>query len=1194
MAAPIPAWARHPEPLRRGPVVGEAVRLAVAGWRVLLVGENKRALFIPGHQEHGHQNATDDLDELEARVLAAGDRIATAGVAVVLGGAGHPFAVDLDGPCAMAWAEATLGERLAEVPRERTAHGVHLFFAPAPTLRREVRFQPEGWSCTCGSGCGIDLLGHLAEDESRPPSERRTAQALVVAPSPGRTWIGPGPGLPRPEALPPLPEGWLVQRPRPRREAAPVQIVSLPEGVVGSEAGLQALERVCRRMAATPAGGRHDALLRLGRLVGGWVGSGHLEATYAAARLAAAVPGPNNDPAADLATAVWAIQSGAAAPLDPDDPGPGGGKVRRLPRETVVLPSASAPTTTIDEARAVLAERTAPPVGAARLVIAPPGTGKTTRLAGAMVRTELGRGGAALVITPTKDLVDQAANALVEAGVSDATPHYGRHVGFLGSDQGACAAMTLVSLSRPADYDDGEVKDEDELETPSQRALREYAARRVGDIGSLASQRHPVMPTCTRCVIGRATMLRHSARLHRDPAAWGDADTDLRRSLDALGIVETDVPDCGYILQALQEAGNLDEPGGDRSPTCLVAAHEALSAELMRAPVQFRGRRRPGDDQATDTPEPRLLVMDESPPLVETVAVDADQVAIWVARVSALLTEWRAEEVLAVGRRQKNLRRRLARLERVGDALRALAATLVLDPEAFDEAAVLEAWSALGEAAAEMLRVNTPAAVTAPWEEVAVVRQEGEAEKVIPLRAIADSVNFALPRREAGGFEVTPPGEGGAPVIRFRAATPALHVLLGDWEGYRSVLLDATPPWGLRALFEARATASADVEVVDVPARMGRVICHLSGHTFARGRYRALRRGGGGRDEEKAAAALRRDVAKVERETRAYLAHNPGREIAILTHKPVVEKLEEQWKDDPYFGPLLARGVLKAGWYGRHDRGTNEFEGRSVLVFGVPSTSPDAQRAAANNDRAVLAGLREVPEWSDERVRVVRRLPDGREVALRMLAPADPVLRARWDYELSAAIAQAVGRARMADHPDVEVHLFGGYVPDLGRFGFDVEVVEDDEPGAAEDRNRLTHLESLRRAVVAAADLEAHGRRATVRAVQGWCHEQGWEAPRGENVLEMRAWLQAEGLEPTDPAAVARLDREMAVIAARLGVDPEPAEAEAALWEAVERAASDGAHPSVLRALGALAGHAHAVGLGLAEWETEPVARAGP
>jgi len=586
--------------------------------------------------------------------------------------------------------------------------------------------------------------------------------------------------------------------------------------------------------------------------------------------------------------------------------------------------------------------------------------------------------------------------------------------------------------------------------------------------------------------------------------------------------------------------------------------------------------------------------MDESPPLVEVVTVDADQVAIWVARVSALLTEWRAEEVLAVGRRQKNLRRRLARLERVGDALRALAATLVLDPEAFDEAAVLDAWSALGEAAAEMLRVNTPAAVTAPWEEVAVVRQEGEAEKVIPLRAIADSVNFALPRREAGGFEVAPPGEGGAPVIRFRAATVALHVLLGDWEGYRGVVLDATPPWGLRALFEARAALAEDVEVVDVPARMGRVTCHMSSHTFARGRYRALRRGGGGRDEEKAAAALRRDVAKVERETRAWLARNPGREVAILTHKPVVEKLEEQWEDDPEFGPLLARGVVKAGWYGRHDRGTNEFEGRSVLIFGVPSTPPDAQRAAADNDRAMLAGLREVPEWSDERVRVVRRLPDGREVVLRMLAPADPVLRERWDHELSAAMAQAVGRARMADHPDVEVHLFGGYIPDLGRFGFEVEVVEDDEPGAADDHNRLTHLESLRRAVVAASDLEAHGRRATVRAVQGWCHEQGWEAPRGENVLEMRAWLQAEGLEPTDPDAVARLDREMAVIAARLGVNPEPAEAEAALWEAVERAASDGAHPSVLRALGALAGHAHAVGLGLAEWGTEPVARAGP
>jgi len=1201
--APLPDWARHPEPLRRGPVVGEAVRLAVAGWRVLLTDPRKRALFLPGHQEHGHHDATSDLEELEQRVLAAGRRIATAGVAVQVGG-DQPFAVDLDGPCAVAWAEQTLGERLAEIPHERTSKGAHLFFQATPELRRQVRWEPEGWECTCGGACGIDLLGHLAEDESRPPSERRPAQALVVAPSAGRTWVGPGTGLPRPEALPSLPEGWIVQAPRPKREAVPVQIVTLPEGVAGTEAGLRALERVCKRMAAAPVGGRHDTLVKLGRLCGGWVGAGHLNAEHAAMRLAASVPGPGTAAADDLATARWAIERGAEAPLDPSDPGPGGGPgggggARRLPTETTVLGSSPVPPAGIEAARRELGAELSG-VGAGLLAAATVGVGKTTHLIPTLLAGELDGGRSAVVSTPTKDLVDQAAAALKTKGV-DAFPHFGRHSALLDLRlEGSCAAQNIVS--RAEEDTEEEDPDPDFPAREYSEDLRKYAQRRVVTIHEASIKRHPIYETaCQSCVMGRKTTLAHSRELNSPEKGRVRLEKlgGLRDDLDKFGIDFAEVPICEYIVQRLRETGNFLDENGDTppAPKVIVAAHSAVSPDLLRAP-EGRGK-------------VRLLVADETWPLTEQVTVGPDDVARWQAVLAVRRVE--AEQDLlglltsagsSGGDKQQGASERtiaarraaIDRLRAVGDALGEFGRALAEPPEAFDDERVLAAWREVAVAASAIVPTGRPAATTAPWEEISYLRNlEGELERTIPLRAIADSLEFALPRESVGAISVAPPSTMGAAQLRFLAAAPATHIMLGDWgPKYRWALFDATPPWAVRKLAEARAEQEQGVRVVDRPVLVGKVQVH-AGRTFGRGRYRGLNCGDS-RREARAAQALRRDVAFITEKLHTFLAERPERDIAILSHKPLIERLEKKLKEDKEVAQLLEAGRIRLGWFGRDDRGSNRFAGCDLLVFGVPVPPPYVLRGQWDEARALLSGVCDLPEWDDERVRAVRRLPDGTEVPMGVLAPKTPEIQEWWDYSLSAAVAQIAGRARPADNPEAEVHLWSGFVPDLGQFGFEVEVAAA-EPSAVEDVNNLRHLRSMERVALAAAALARDGEDVTVRGIQDWCRKRGLEAPRNRNVMMWLNYLRANNLAPDDPAALGDLVADLEEVAERVGVDATPAEVAAALADAVEVAVHRGRGLSVLRALGALAGHAYSVSLGLAEWgedEAGEVARAGP
>jgi len=360
-----------------------------------------------------------------------------------------------------------------------------------------------------------------------------------------------------------------------------------------------------------------------------------------------------------------------------------------------------------------------------------------------------------------------------------------------------------------------------------------------------------------------------------------------------------------------------------------------------------------------------------------------------------------------------------------------------------------------------------------------------------------------------------------------------------------------------------------------------------TGRTFSRGRWSALRRQTSARDEARAALAMRRDVRCIVDAILAHAARRPGRGVGVISHKPLIELLKDEMRTGA-LRELAEHDQLKVGWFGRDDRGSNAFAGRDLLIFGAPLRSPRDERQALAAGRSLLHGRADVPQWSDGRVRLARRLCDGRVVPMQVMGPADPVLRERFDYQLSAAMAQVAGRARPADHPDAEIHVWSGFVPDLGRFGFEVEVVEQDQPTALEEVRQLHHLRSMERVVVAAAALERDGQRLSVRHIQNWCHAKGLPVPRNRNVMQWLAELRESGRAPDDAEAMRQLVDELEKVADRLGEKPQPAEVEAALRaEIAEVIAEDRAAPEVVAALRYLASPASVRGTPLA-------ARAGP
>lgn len=205
---------------------------------------------------------------------------------------------------------------------------------------------------------------------------------------------------------------------------------------------------------------------------------------------------------------------------------------------------------------------------------------------------------------------------------------------------------------------------------------------------------------------------------------------------------------------------------------------------------------------------------------------------------------------------------------------------------------------------------------------------------------------------------------------------------------------------------------------------------------------------------------------------RAYFQHGGEAGDAKNAAQATCEAIENEFSGD-----------VLAGWFGKHDRGHNDWKQRHIAMVGMPIQSPASLRDAWSERQALarLAKL-DLPDWTMD--------GDGSSDAMSKLLPADPVQR-QWLCDIYAATTvQVIGRARALHSDDtITIRLYGGIVHKdldaaLARYGVFItkvshNTIHDAQPGRKPaDPHAVVH--AIERAC---GEIEALGLRPTRRSV---------------------------------------------------------------------------------------------------------------
>lgn len=294
---------------------------------------------------------------------------------------------------------------------------------------------------------------------------------------------------------------------------------------------------------------------------------------------------------------------------------------------------------------------------------------------------------------------------------------------------------------------------------------------------------------------------------------------------------------------------------------------------------------------------------------------------------------------------------------------------------------------------------------TARWERVSWNHESDEF--FTPLRALATlawSLKAGAARVKRNGlhcYEV-------APVV--------------DWSVKRgsTIFLDATLSLPTRALIE-----SAGGKIHDASADQNMTVTRIVGHLYARGK--ADHKG-----YERSARAYMREIEKI--------AMAMPENSAILTHRAYLaysNTMEDKVEDKAHPNRKIKAGnpeVTKAdfeawtgrkiGWFGKHDRGQDDWKGMHLAIVGMPIMGSDAWASAYACARsAMLSAGAPDDDWPE-----FNGKDDWGDGNNGVPLPLQPQVRAWLLDDYAGTIAQAVGRNRAVDHKGepLTVQLWGG------------------------------------------------------------------------------------------------------------------------------------------------------------------------
>lgn len=529
--------------------------------------------------------------------------------------------------------------------------------------------------------------------------------------------------------------------------------------------------------------------------------------------------------------------------------------------------------------------------------------------------------------------------------------------------------------------------------------------QQMGMATELSLQRRLIQPMlCQRCPHGLSTMLN---RAQSNPEEDQERILKLQRKAGVLGVDLVATEPCSW----------LDHQKQAIATRIVVAAHPSYGPTLAQWSC---GRHE----------KPRLVVVDEAAALAQAFTVQLEHLAQWrrrlddirlqgEAQMSAMSQALQAQEEPendheAIETRREEIRR--LEKEREGLALGeqfllALAAWMVDSAAMAGERQPAELFppDAVIVAAQAVARIDTIQDSAAPWEHAIAMPFRGE-EKVVPLRAAHD-LAWAIAHDSAyarnGALHATAPTVLGATLAKRQA-----HVLL----------LDATLPRATRAAVEALGG-----RIVEIVAEQNIRVVQFSDRAHLRGGWNNPVDG----EKRKALEHKRLTLA------RGMLSEEVGETPGIITHKPLAELLEKQG--------------LSCGYWGRDEVGTDEFNGRHLIVFGDPLLTPASLRSGYEADRslALAAGVlaSEWPHWKDaEREQPQVQVSLDTWVRSKIRMPTDPKLLA-WvlDY-YTGRFHQAVGRVRGTRAPETRtIHVYAGLPVDWRPLGIQVELRKDPE-----------------------------------------------------------------------------------------------------------------------------------------------------
>ena len=502
-----------------------------------------------------------------------------------------------------------------------------------------------------------------------------------------------------------------------------------------------------------------------------------------------------------------------------------------------------------------------------------------------------------------------------------------------------------------------------------------HACYRLVQVSKAGDQnQRPARGLCSKCPNWFAAHLKS-----RDEIKRGRAEQFFQKT----GIDPDTVPPCRFLIDGLPKQ---------------------LSSQILIAPVQafseamgiLKGRDERGNIvQQTQ----RLVIVDEHIPLAQEVEIGAGDITVWRNRLEGLEDQIK-QHIGALEKRAslsqsemedlQQLRESLPLLPEIDDIFKTLASKIAGDIE-LDQADVARIINLQKLSA----KVGLSLAGTAAWEKVSYMPDEDDF--FIPLRALstlARNLEAGSARQEKG-------------VLNVYETSPVL-----EWARREGsvMFLDATMSQTMRRFIEAQGG-----KVVEATAEQNMRVIRLTGNLYARGEVR--------KDDYPAKARERMgDVRQI--------AAQMDKPAAIITHKAYLKYSREQ---EACLADKAAEAAAQKfeeetgvpiGWFGKHDRGMNDWSARHIALVGMPLLSKEAIAGAYACTRAAMldCGLA-APVWDGV---MDKEKADANGPPM----PVMPQVRAWLIDEYAQSVAQAVGRNRAVNHPrecgPLQVQIWGG------------------------------------------------------------------------------------------------------------------------------------------------------------------------